>query len=77
MRSLAENNAQKTGIAYKIIKLAAKITSAQLLYVCCYGCGYGQPDRRWQAFARVVMVAKLPAENGWLFDSFNPVAIDV
>jgi len=45
--------------------------------VCCYGCGYGQPDRHWQAFARVVMVAKLPAENGWLFDSFNPVAIDV
>tara|TARA_X000000950_G_scaffold121887_1_gene152931 strand:+ start:117 stop:341 length:225 start_codon:yes stop_codon:yes gene_type:complete len=27
----------------------------------CYGCGYGQLDRRWQAFAREVMVAKSPA----------------
>jgi hypothetical protein len=31
--------------------------------MCCYGCGYGQPDRRWQAFARAVMVAKSPAAS--------------
>jgi hypothetical protein len=31
--------------------------------MCCYACGYGQPDRRWQAFARAVMVAKSPGAS--------------
>ena len=31
--------------------------------MCCYGCGYGQPDRRWQALARAVMVAKSPPDE--------------
>jgi alpha-glucoside transport system ATP-binding protein len=31
--------------------------------MCYYGCGYGQPERRWQAFARAVMVAKSPSDE--------------